>query len=52
LTKRANPHLRQVVDFDIGGPYNETKDNYRVVPEYRDLLEKVLGEVSDKRDGE
>ena len=45
LTKKANPHLRQVIDFDSGGTLGETKDNYRVIDEYRDLLEDVLREV-------
>ena len=44
LTKKSNPHLRQVVDFDTGGGLGETKDNYRIVPEYRELLTYVLKE--------
>ena len=42
LTKKSNPHLRQVVEFESGGTLGETKDNYRVIDEYRDLLEDVL----------
>jgi len=38
LTKRSNPHLRQVIEFDTGGERGEVKDNYRVVPKYRELL--------------
>ena len=45
LTKKANLHLRQVVEFESGGTLGETKDNYRVIDEYRDLLEDVLREV-------
>ncbi len=46
LTKKSNPHLRQVIDFDSGGTHGETKDNYRVLPEYRDLLKTALEEAS------
>ena len=45
LTKKANLHLRQVVEFESGGTLGETKDNYRVIDEYRVLLEDVLREV-------
>jgi hypothetical protein len=44
LTKKANPHLRQVVEFDTGGALGETKDNYHVIAEYRELLWRVLEE--------
>lgn len=46
LTKKSNPHLRQVIEFDSGGTHGETKDNYRVLPEYRDLLKTALEEAS------
>jgi hypothetical protein len=46
LTKKSNPHLRQVIEFDTGGAHGETKNNYRVVPQYRDLLQSVLQDVS------
>jgi hypothetical protein len=48
LTKKSNPHLRQVIYFDSGGSYGETKDNYGVVPQYRDLLKSVLEIVKPK----
>ena len=47
ITKKSNPHLRQLISFDSGGTHGETKDNYRVLPEYRDLLKAVLEEVSE-----
>ena len=46
LTKKSNPHLRQVIEFDSAGTHGETKDNYRVLPEYRDLLKTALEESS------
>ncbi len=46
LTKKSNPHLRQVVEFESGGTHGETKDNYHVVSEYRDLIRKALDETS------
>jgi len=44
LTKKSNPHLRQVVEFDIGGERGETKLNYRVFAEYRELLSRLIEE--------
>jgi len=50
LTKKSNPHLRQLVEFESGGTHGETKDNYHVISQYRDLvqqaLEETAGEVS------
>jgi len=46
LTKKSNPHLRQVIEFETGGALGEMKDNYRVVPEYRDLLSRLVEEWS------
>ncbi len=46
LTKKSNPHLRQVIEFDSGGTHGETKDNYIVLPEYRNLLKTALEEAS------
>jgi hypothetical protein len=42
--KKSNPHLRQVIEFDTGGGLGETKDNYRVVSEYRELLRRLVNE--------
>ncbi|KAB2897583.1 MAG: DUF91 domain-containing protein [Burkholderiaceae bacterium] len=46
LTKKSNPHLRQVVDFESGGNHGETKNNYRVPSQYRKLLLDVISSVS------
>lgn len=48
LTKKSNPHLRQAVEFETGGTHGETKDNYHVVSEYRDLIQKALEETAGK----
>jgi len=45
LTKKSNPHLRQVIEFESGGLHGETKDNYKVIPEYCSLLKSVLEQV-------
>lgn len=42
ITKKSNPHLRQVIGFDGGDSSGQQKDNYRVVSDYRDLLAEVL----------
>lgn len=44
LTKKSNSHLRQVIEFETGGALGEMKDNYRVVPEYRELLSRLVEE--------
>lgn len=46
LTKKSNPHLRQVVEFESGGTHGETKDNYHIVSEYHDLIQQALEETS------
>jgi len=57
LTKKSNPHLRQLTEFESGGTYvggpggaysGETKDNYRVLPEYMDLLKAVLDQITSQ----
>lgn len=48
LTKQSNPHLRQVVEFVTGGLHGETKNNYHILPEYRDLVRESLLESSTK----
>jgi len=48
LTKKSNPHLRQVIEFETGGSHGETKDNYKVLPQYRGLLKSVLEKVESK----
>lgn len=44
LTKKSNPHLRQMIEFDSGGEHGEVKDNYHILPEYRQLLESAITE--------
>lgn len=48
LTKKSNPHLRQVIEFDTGGAHGETKDNYRIISEYRDLIKQALEKTSQE----
>lgn len=50
LTKKSNPHLRQVIDFETGGYHGETKDNYKVLPQYSELLKLVLEKIKNKKD--
>ncbi|MGA9965699.1 MAG: hypothetical protein WBQ10_10905 [Terriglobales bacterium] len=42
LTKKSNPHLRQLITFEGGSQAGEIKDKFRLVNEYRLLAEKVL----------
>ena len=42
LTKKSNPHLRQIISFTSAGPAVETKDNYQIVPEYRELVQRLV----------
>ena len=48
LTKKSNPHLRQAVEFESGGTHGQTKDNYHIISEYRDLIQEALEETSQK----
>ena len=50
LTKKANPHLRQAVEFVSGGTHGETKNNYHVITEYRHLVEEALQESAERLD--
>ncbi len=45
LTKKSNPHLRQVVNFQSGGAHGETKNHYKISEEYRTLVTEALEEV-------
>lgn len=42
LTKKSNPHLRQVVEFQTSGEHGETKNDYYIVSKYRVLVERAL----------
>ena len=44
LTKKSNPHLRQIVEFETGGEQGETKDNYHIPTEYRQLVADTIHE--------
>lgn len=48
LTKKSNPHLRQVVQFESGGENGETKNNYRLLSQYRNLVYEVVGIVGQE----
>lgn len=48
LTKKSNPHFRQVIDFETGGSTGEVKNNYIVISKYRDLLKDVLKEIENR----
>ncbi|HOU56769.1 MAG TPA: MmcB family DNA repair protein [Smithellaceae bacterium] len=48
LTKKSNPHLRQIIEFESGGSHGQIKNNYRVLPEYRDLLIRSLEETATR----
>jgi hypothetical protein len=47
LTKRSNPHLRQVVEFQSGGAHGETKNNYQIASEYRVLVEEAIAQTEN-----
>jgi hypothetical protein len=46
LTKKSNPHLRQVVEFETGGEHGETKNGYHLVSEYRGVVLEALQETA------
>ena len=46
LTKKSNPHLRQAIEFETGGTHGETKDNYHVISEHRNLIHQALEETA------
>ncbi len=47
LTKKSNPHFRQIIEFESGGSTGEVKNNYIVLSKYRDLLNEVLKEIAN-----
>ena len=47
LTKKSNPHFRQIIEFETGGSTGEVKNNYIVIDQYRELLADTLKEVKD-----
>jgi hypothetical protein len=42
LTKKSNPHLRQLIAFEGGSRPGQVKDQIRILPQYRALVGKVL----------
>lgn len=52
LTKKSNPHLRQIIDFKVGGPAGETKDDYFVMEDYRGLLKDALQKVKNNAESQ
>lgn len=44
LTKKSNPHLRQVIEFTTDGEHGQMKDNYKITSEYRGLLKSLIDE--------
>ena len=47
LTKKSNPHLRQVVEFESGGEHGETKNNYKLLRQYKELVTHVVSAIGD-----
>jgi hypothetical protein len=46
LTKRSNPHLRQVIEFESGGSFGEIKNDYQILSKYRNLVQESIDETS------
>jgi hypothetical protein len=42
LTKKKNSHLRRLITFEGGLHQGQIKDNYEIVPEYRELVRTTL----------
>ncbi|TEU19596.1 MAG: DNA repair protein MmcB-related protein [Anaerolineales bacterium] len=49
LTKKSNPHLRQVIEFETGGAHGQMKDNYKVILEHRELLSRLIEEWNSRQ---
>ena len=47
LTKKSNPHFRQIISFETGGSTGEVKNNYFVIKNYQELLKTVLEELNE-----
>ena len=44
ITRKPNYHLRQIIDFTSGGEPGGEKDNYQIVAEYRELVQRLVDE--------
>jgi len=42
LTKKSNPHLRQIIEFESGGGQGDVKNKYKLIDNYRGLITEVL----------
>lgn len=42
LTKKGNSHLRQVIEYTTAWGPGSLKDNYRITPDYRELLKSLI----------
>lgn len=47
LTKKSNPHIRQVVKFEGGSVCGEMKNNYEIINKYRTLVENALKQARE-----
>ena len=47
ITKRSNPHLRQIIEFTSSGKTGSKKDNYNIKPQYVELVEQVLEDIEE-----
>jgi len=45
ITKKSNPHLRQIITFTGGASQGQLKDDYCILADYRPLVEDVLDEL-------
>lgn len=52
LTKKSNPHIRQIINFKVGSSAGETKDDYFVIEDYRDLLKNALQKVKNESESQ
>lgn len=44
LTKKSNPHLRQIMDFASDGGSGARKNSYLIQPKYRELIATLIDE--------
>jgi len=44
ITRKPNSHLRQIISFTSGGEPGGEKDNYQIIPDYRELAQHLVDE--------
>ncbi len=49
LTKKSNPHLRQVVNFKTSGGHGEMKNNYEIISKYREIVKDAIEIANQKK---